>query len=620
MNSLLLFAAAGAVASAADIAVLDPYVVVATGAPEPLSETLPAVDLIDGEALRGAGLADVGALLARLPGVDVVRNGGPGQLSSVFIRGAESNHTLVLIDGVRVNPATAGGAAVQNIDPSLIERIEVLRGPRATLYGSDAIGGVINIITRSAPPQQQTELDLTLGAGELSTEQWQGAVSHSGGAGWLALSAAHYASDGIPSCSSSDLDRGYRRDSASMQARTQVSALSLDAAYWVAQGRSEYLDFCSAAYGNQPLSQDFFNDTASLRARLVSFPGWTSSLALSYGRDHIDQRQAAPDTPADQVHTERPAIVLGQRWVSGGLQLALGAEWSEDQVAVRSFGSRYAEDRGQRRGWLQLQGEGQRQQWAVALSRADVDGQTAATTGNVEYGYRPRDGLRLSAAVGSGFRAPDASELYGFGGNPQLDAETSGSVELGMQAWLGAAQRVDVRVYRQQIDDLISLEYSPSNDPDVDFGYRAVNIDETRNDGLELGWQLAVGGWRAALQAAWQNPVDRSDDSLLLRRARESAQLSLQRQTQGWSAGLVVEAHGERADIDAETGAATRNAAYALLHADASWQPLPQWTLRARVDNLLDRQYQSVAGYGSPGVAGYASLSYHWTHLPSARR
>jgi vitamin B12 transporter len=587
---------------------LDPVVVTATAAPQPQSETLAAVTVIDRAAIERAQATDIAELLRFVPGVELGRNGGPGQVTSVFLRGGESNHTLVLIDGQRINPATAGGAALQNIEPGMIERIEVLRGPRATLYGSDAIAGVINIITRATDGPR---LEASIRGGADDTREASLGLGQRWGNNYLSLDAQHEQTDGIPTCANSDLDRGYRRESLNLRAGTQLGGAVLTARFWNAQGNTEYLDSCSSAFGLQPLDQDFRNQLASVEIAGAPLTGLDSRLSLSQMEDRIEQNQPNYLGQYDAVRTRRPSGDWRNTWNwAPWAQLGFGGSVAREEVDALSFGTAIDETRDTRNAYLQQQFDAGVHRLLLAVADAHVEGSGSAVTWNAEYGYQLRPGTRLSASAGTGFRAPDATDRYGFGGNPNLDPERSRSYELGFQQRLSAQQSFELRWFANSVHDLISVEFDPSNDPNIDFGYRAVNIDHYRNQGLEAQYAWTGTHWRASLGGMVQNPEDDATGEALLRRARHSAQASLTRWWGPHSLGLDVLASGTRQDVDADTGAAVTDGGYTLFNLTGIYAITPHWQAQARVENLFDADYQTAAGFRQPGVSGYLGLRY----------
>ncbi len=262
--------------------------VTATRYPEPLESALAPAFTINRDELDRSLATDVGEVLKFHAGVDVVRSGGPGQSTSVFIRGAESNHTLVLVDGVRINPGTIGTAALQNIAPELIERIEVVKGPRSTLYGSDAIGGVINLITRR-DQRPGGHFSAQAGMGPYSTSQGNAQASLAGDQSSAGVSVSWLNSDGFPTHTASTTDRGYDNLSVSANARTQIGDVDAGVRYWQASGSSEYSDFFLT-----PVDQDFRDSVAAIDL------GYAPTDALAHEGHRQSHRRRDPADPVDR--------------------------------------------------------------------------------------------------------------------------------------------------------------------------------------------------------------------------------------------------------------------------------------------------------------------------------
>ena len=201
--------------------------------------------VIDRATIERSMATDLADLLKFHAGLDIARNGGPGQPTSVFIRGTESNHTLVMIDGVKINPGTAGGAALQQISPEMVERIEIVKGPRSSLYGSEAIGGVINIITLR---KAQSGVSASLGAGRYATRDASFDGRISGESGSMGASVSWMETDGFPVQTDTDLDRGHDNRTANVFGELNLGEVLLSVRHWEAQGNTEYLDFFGACY------------------------------------------------------------------------------------------------------------------------------------------------------------------------------------------------------------------------------------------------------------------------------------------------------------------------------------------------------------------------------------
>ena len=227
---------------------LQQLVVTATRSEQALERTLAPILVIDREEIELSEALDVADLLRFHAGLEIARNGGPGQATSVFVRGTDSNQVLVLVDGIKINPGTIGGAPFQNIRPEMIQRIEVVKGPRSSLYGSDAIGGVINIITRTA---DDTQFSAGAGGGRYNSWDASASFSASGKRGGVRAMFSRFDTDGFPTRTNSNIERGYDNDTIQLGADTTLGQLGLSTNVWQSTGTSEYLDFFGA-----PLSQD----------------------------------------------------------------------------------------------------------------------------------------------------------------------------------------------------------------------------------------------------------------------------------------------------------------------------------------------------------------------------
>ena len=586
-------AAPGADAGAAPGATDHNVVVTASRNAEDAFVALAPVLVIGRDELERSLAVDVADVLRLHAGIDVVRAGGPGQQTSLFIRGTDSNHTAVLIDGVRVNSGSFGGAAMQNFAPELVDHIEVVKGPRSTLYGTDAIGGVINVITRSPGG---TGLDALAGYGRYDTREGALAGWYGGDAGALSATVNWAESAGFPTQVGDPADRGYRNLSTALAAHTELNGVALGARFWQARGNTQYSDLYATPVGQ---NEDFRDSALAFDAALRLGERLRTRVLLSQAIDDLQQRA----TPG-YATTRRNSLDWQNGLDLGAQQLTFGGLLSRENTRASDFGlpfdvttrsdNWYVEDRA-------TQGR-HRLLAAVGYTRNDAFGDHA--TWNAEYGYALTPATLLTAGFGSAFHAPDGADRFGYAGNPALRPETARNLELGLRQRIAAHQTLSLTAFENRVDELI--QYVPM--PTVDNPYNGLleNVARARIRGLEAIWDYLDTDWRAHLEASRQEPVNRVDGSRLLRRARASGALSLARRLGVQEFGVDVYASGNRADIDSVSFASVVDGGYTLVN--LSWRAAlgRGLTLQLRLDNALDRRYALASGYNTPrrGLAG----------------
>lgn len=589
MNSLILLAAA------AGSPALEPVIVTATRTEHRASEVLASVDVLRGDELLRTPAADLGDALRFVPGVEVARLGGPGQQTSLFLRGTESNHVLVLVDGLRMNPGTIGTAAIQNVAPGFVERVEVVKGPRSTLYGSDAIGGVINIVTRRGAAQADS---VQAGFGDYGTQS----ASFSAGAGGeraeASVAASWLDSAGFPTRSGDDTDRGYENASFTGYARVLAGPVDLSLSAWRASGTSEYSDFFVT-----PVDQDFENSALALTARFDPAPGWSSTLMLGHAVDDIDQNSSA-----DFLDTRRHTVDWQNDFAPWeGHSVTAGVLWQDEKADAESFGTPYAADTATGQFYLQDQARLGRHRLLLGAAYTDHETFGGHATWNAEYGIALGDGALLTLSAGTAFRAPDATDLYGAGGNAALEPEESRSVEASWRQALGERQSFSVTAFRNDIDALIEFVVT---DP-VTFDGENRNVARARIEGLEAAWQFDGERWGARAAATLQDPRDRTTDARLLRRARESYTAAVSRRfADGHEIALDLLYAGERRDFGFPAQAVLP--AYWLANLSTRVALGERFTLVARMENLFDEDYELASGFNTMGRSVFGALRYEF--------
>lgn len=563
-------------------------VVTPSRATESLSETLASVSIITRDDIEISVAEDLFELLRLQPGVDIVRNGGPGAQTSVFLRGSNSNHVLVLIDGVRVSSSNTGAYAWEQLPLNQIERVEIVRGPRGSTYGSDAIGGVIQVFTRSSPDPYAR-----ITGGSFGTSEFEGGLGYESEKTRISVNAGYRNVDGFSAQSPDGFsydpdDDGFEGINIGIKGSTQAeygrwkySLLALDNESEFDQGESE---------ARQAISSVGFDGSFS--------PDWGYQLTGGYIRDTLfsDFGYFTSDFKSERFDFSwQNQLIVGQDSNLGfGLDYyhekgkSLNS-WDESRNNAGLYGSfdHYFDA-------LHLQLAG----------RLDENSRFGSKfTGQLALGYDIGHAWQLMGSYGSAFRGPNMSEQFspGFGGlfagNPALDPESSTSGEFGLRWRNQRAGSFSASLYRTDVEDLIS--FSGDN-------FQAINIAEARLEGVELEYRLALDRWRLNANATFQNTENRATGESLLRRPDEKGSITVNRDFQNGSwFGLEWFVSGKRRDV----GGVTLDG-YHLLNLRAGWVFSPAWKLELRVDNILDEDYEPAFGFNSPGRSAFLSLAW----------
>lgn len=578
---------------------LDTVVVTASRAPQPLSSVLADISVVDRTDIERSGAVDVAELLSRLPGIEFTRNGGPGTATSVFIRGGENRHTAVYIDGVRIDSQATGGAPWEQIPLEQIERIEVLRGPAAAVYGSDAVAGVVQLFTKRGQGPARPTVSATLGS--QGTRQLRAGISGATQDFDYALSASHGRSDGFNSrrdpTANPDRD-GWRRNSAharfgfklTPRHRIEASVLGSDL-------RSHFDGFV-------PTFDDVSDQT--LRTASLSWQGrWTD---FSTTRAQFGQSESTYESRPDFYRSETTLrnLLLQHEQHVGDQVLTAAFERREDELLnpATEFAPRLKGDRHQNAislGWRADFGAHGLQ----AHLRHDDDSEFGGeTTGSLAWGWAFLPQWRLSVSTATSFRAPTLYQRFSQFGNPSLTPEKGRNLELGLR-WSAGTSEASLSVWRNEVRDLIAFGASgPCSDP---FGCFA-NVGRAEIEGVSLAGRTRVAGVTLRGSLDWHDPRDADTGKVLQRRARRMAALGAETQHAGWTWGAEVEASGARFDDPANTD---RLGGYGVVNLLAATTLKPGLMLEARIDNIGDKDYEIVRGYATQGR--FAQLTLRWT-------
>ncbi len=558
---------------------LNPVVVTAALAPRTADETLASVTMLDEATLRRQDPASVTDLLRGQPGVDVTTQGSFGKQSSLFLRGTGSNANVLLIDGIRLRSATTGAAAWEFLDPRLFQRAEIVRGPRGSLYGADAVGGVIQLFTpegEEGAPQPQ----VSVGGGSFNTQRYNASLAGSSGGTRYYVAGSRFETDGAPVRRDGD-DKGYDNTSGLVRLShtfdndTEVGLLALRS-----RGNSEF-DASGAA------TDEFVQQVAGVYGELAVTDSWKSRLTLSEARD---ERDTLAPTYTSLFETRTRTAQWQNTLALGPHELVAGAEYAEDDLGdSQTSGLSFDEERRYNRAVF-AQGLLDFHPLTTQLSLRHDDNQAFGEelTGSLAVGYALNDQHVARASYGTAFRAPTFNELYfPFVGssNPDLNAETSNTIELGLRGQYGS-WFWDLAAYQTKVDDLIALDET----------FRPVNVDEARIRGAELALGADIDDWTLAVALTWLDPESRSGANAgkrLARRATQSLRLDVDRELGDWSLGGSWVAQNHRYN-DAANEA--RLSGYGVVNLRAGWDFAPMWSLRATLENALDKEIVTAQG------------------------
>ncbi|MFK7815712.1 MAG: TonB-dependent receptor [Gammaproteobacteria bacterium] len=574
---------------------VDEVVVTPARYSQSIEEVVTSVIVIDRETINRTPAADLADLLRWHAGLEIGRTGGIGQQTSVFVRGTNSNHTAVLINGIKMNSATTGAPALETINTSVIERIEVVKGPRSTVYGSEALGSVINIITTTERLENEATAHFSGGRYSTTEQGFDFKVVNDYVSGDFSFNSID--SDGFPAASSSNTDHGHDNDTVDVNLKTKLGKMGLGFSYWQAEGSTKYDSF------GTDLDQDRKNDILSTTLGIPISESWYSSISISKTRDEIRQNQMNFLGDEDYSFTDRVVYDWKNDITIIDNVFTFGVSKTNESAESLSFGTGYKENTDSYSLYVNQQISVGKHSVFGSTRYVDHDDFGDETLWNAEYGYKLSKKSRIFASLGTGFRAPDSNARFGFGGNSALKEETSRSFEVGANYKLNSFNSLSVRAYENKIENLIeTIEIIPGS-----FVFENRNVSDARIQGVELKFQHQSNHWNLNLEGSLKDPRNESDDSPLLRRAKRSLAGTLVYNHDKYYVQLNGLLSSERSDF----GGAELHG-YGLMNLSAGIK-FPNATFSVKVDNLLDKDYELASGFNTPGQSVFAELRINFT-------
>lgn len=561
-----------------------------------IQDALPATTLITRADIDRAQAVDLPSLIRNVTGIEIVQNGGVGTVSSAFIRGAESRHTLVLVDGVPINNLNFSSAALEHIPLVNVERIEVVRGNVSSLYGSNALGGVIQIFTRDAGTSPWTSFTAQVGSRGLVDVSGSTGVKMASGLA-LTASAQTLHSQGFNATNQKELtgtnpDRdGYSRRVLSAGVSQDLSQLGrIGLKLSESKGVTEY----DSQFG--PATQTDKSNFALTNASLYGQFKLASNLQLDANMGQTsDNLDASVTAYPYRIKSSSQNSSLGLTWRAlQGHVVTAGYETTTQRLESNTVYKKTERTlNASRLGYLIDQGDHQLQ---INLRQDDYSDFGMATTGLFGYGYRLTPTLRVSANTSTGFMAPTFNDLYyPYGGNPALRPEHLRSNEIAAQY---ASRGHDLRVtyFDNQFTDLIGNNSS----------FVRTNIAKAQNKGVEL---IYLGKFaNSTINAGFtsQDPLNSITQKQLDRRAKILANFGLNQDLGAWSVGAQTRYSGERPDA----GQTKTLGAYFVSDLTASYQWSRDLKLNGRINNVFDRKFETAYGYNQVRRGIFAGLNW----------
>ena len=582
-------------------------VVTANRTPQNKSDLLSSIKVITRVDIELSSANSVAELLNEVNGLQILQNGGSGQQSSVFSRGTESRHTLVIIDGQRISSATLGLVPFADLSTEQIDRIEVIKGPRAALWGSDAIGGVIQIFTRQL---KAGEVAVDFGLGNEGQQQAtiSGAISH--GDGSTTFTASSKSSDGydVYDLTESD-DDGYNRENFSVVGNQQLNQEWQ--VNWLAkynQGKSEYDPALGSAnessFDTLQWQISAIQNTGDWYQQL--FIGQQKNQSTTFGNGISESNGSIFETDRLQASWIASYQLTNQLSSSFGIDLInekvdAADKYDLDERDIHSVFTRLAYDNDT----IILDG---------AIRYDDVENVDSEVTYNLSAGLRFAQDSLISVNIGSGFKAPsfnglyfpeDASTFSGVTyisrGNPNLVAETSDSIELLIKSeFLGA--NVELSIFNTKIDNLIEWLTDANNVTSP------INISKAEIKGVELTLAAQLLGLNHQLQLNYLDAKDDTTNKPLIRRAKHNASYQISQTWEKLSLLASVNYQGERED--SEWPGTITLSSHTTVNTSVSYQVDEAWELGLKVNNLLDRDYVTNNHYVGQPAQYLFTVSY----------
>ena len=597
----------------------DTQIVTANRFAQPVSSVLASTSVVTRDEIDQWQSKNLLEVLRRLPGVDIAQSGGIGQSASMYVRGSEARHTLILVDGVPFSkPGITGVADFNQIPVSIIQRVEFIRGPRSAVYGADAIGGVVNVITQN--PNNQNSL--TAGFGSKGYQEYSGGINQNvTDQTRVTVAGSYQATNGYNvqpgSTSPTDRDRDGWRNKA-FWAGVDHKFNEAFSGFFRGYGYAANSDYDAGYVGGQD-EQQIYNHSFDTGLRFNK-EEYSSQLTASYQKYKIYNYVGSDGRYADSNSLddlEQRNLQWGNTFAVGHGMVSAGLDWQQQKLS--SIGQLYSGAPRDEDGYKQdntgayLTAQQQFGNVTLEGSARGDDNQDFGRHGTWQTaaGWEFVPGYKASLSYGTGFQAPTLGQLYGlkrFGisSNPDLNPEKSKQWEAALEGLTGPVNW-RVAAYHNKVSNLITYASDPVTFEGGYYNEKAVTLK-----GIEATADFDTRFLHHQITLGYLDARRDSDGETLARRAREQAKYQLGMTVYDFDIDVIYQYFGKRYDNNTSEYASEqrRLSSYSTVDLAVSYPVTSQLTVRGRIANLFDKDYETAYGYPTPGTEYYLSASY----------
>jgi len=588
------------------VTTMDTIVVTANRTAVPISDVLAPISIITSDDIERLQLSNMSDILTRMTGVQSYGSGGLGSTTSLFIRGGNTEHSLVLLDGIRISSASNGGSALQLIDTSSIDRIELVRGPRTSLYGADAVSAVLNITTKKAVNNSAAIRTSIGGYGEQKSSLRLETIQNNTQA-YVQISHETLGGfDRSENDSFSNKDKDEFRNShlqANLSQRWNDSNNS-QFSYQTSHGKSDFDQVCNeydASFNPTEVACSPYSETIQevLSAKNLFFINNELNIAANFSRSIDDSEILGSTTDATFKTTRHSYSLTADAQVSSILKTVSGVEsYSEELNSSNNYQESKRQNNAAFSQWM-LDTDVIEIQLGVRYD--DNESYGSNVTRSVVVGRNLSSNWLAIASWGEAFRAPTFNDLYWpTSGNPNLDPESSESYDITLK-FHNENSHFYATVFHNSVDNLIAWA------PNSSGAWQPSNINNAKMEGVELELAYIADSFSLQTNYTWMEPKDTNTGKQLQNRSKQLMNINADYTLSALSFGLTVSAQDKSF---ANSNNSTELAGFAILDLRSTYRNSQNLKFDFAITNILDKEYQRRNGFNEAGIAAKAGASY----------